>query len=80
MKYEQVTDSVTLLKMNQGSNLTCIALEDELIFVDTGLNTIIAQEFRKNMEKNMHYQHRGDIRVRKVLRKLTKRFVRLIFQ
>ena len=51
MKYEQVTDSVTLLKMNQGSNLTCIALEDELIFVDTGLNTIIAQEFRKKMEK-----------------------------
>ena len=29
MKYEQVTDSVTLLKMNQGSNIVCIALEDE---------------------------------------------------
>ena len=51
MKYEQVTDSITLLKMNQGSNVTCVALEDELIFLDTGLNTIVAQEFRKNMEE-----------------------------
>ncbi len=51
MKYEQVTDSIALLKMNQGSNVACVALEDELIFIDTGLNTIVAKEFRKTMEK-----------------------------
>jgi glyoxylase-like metal-dependent hydrolase (beta-lactamase superfamily II) len=34
-----------------GSNLTCIALDDGLVFVDTGLVTEIAAEFRAAMEQ-----------------------------
>lgn len=51
MRYEQVTENVTLLKLNQGSNIICIALDNELVFVDSGLNTIVARDFRREMEK-----------------------------
>jgi len=51
MRYDQVTENVTLLKMNQGSNIICIALDNELVFIDSGLNTIIARDFRREMEK-----------------------------
>ena len=51
MKYNQVTGDVTQLQIPQGSNIVCLALEDELIFVDAGLNTIVASDFRKQMEK-----------------------------
>ena len=51
MKYNQVTENVTQLQLAQGSNIVCISLESELIFVDTGLNTIVAADFRTEMEK-----------------------------
>ena len=57
MKFNQVTENVTLLKIPQGSNIACIALPDELIFVDTGLNTIVATDFRKEMEGK--YKRKG---------------------
>ena len=51
MRYNQVTENVTLLRLNQGSNIICIALDNELFFIDSGLNTIIAKDFRREMEK-----------------------------
>lgn len=35
---------------DSGSNLICIALESELVFVDAGLNEAVAADFRKSME------------------------------
>ena len=39
MVYQQVTDSFTVTANEYGSNLVCLELEDELIFVDAGLLT-----------------------------------------
>ena len=46
-----VSPSVVMAQNPSGSNLTCIALDDGLVFVDTGLSTEAASEFRKQMEK-----------------------------
>jgi len=51
MRYDQVTENVTFFRLNQGSNLICIALDNELVFIDSGLNTIVARDFRREMEK-----------------------------
>ena len=51
MKHIQVTDNVVLYRIPQGSNIICIALDNELVFIDTGLNTVVASNFRKEMEK-----------------------------
>ncbi len=51
MSYEGVSKSVVLAQNKYGSNSVCISLENELIFVDAGMNTTIASEFRKNMEE-----------------------------
>ncbi len=50
MVYQQVTDSVTVAVNEYGSNLVCLELEDELIFVDAGLLTSYTAKFRKAME------------------------------
>jgi mRNA degradation ribonuclease J1/J2 len=50
MEYQQVTDSVTIAVNEYGSNLVCLELEDELIFVDAGLLTSYTAKFRKAME------------------------------
>ncbi len=50
MTYEEISKSVVLAQNEFGSNSVCISLENELIFVDAGMNTTIASEFRKNME------------------------------
>ncbi|NPD89305.1 MAG: MBL fold metallo-hydrolase [Asgard group archaeon] len=50
MQYEEVANSVILNKASSGSNIVCIALKDELVFVDTGLFTETAAEFRREME------------------------------
>lgn len=47
---KRITSNIVLAENKYGCNLTCLALEDELIFVDTGLNTEFAKRFRKNME------------------------------
>ena len=49
--YVDVSPSVVMALNPNGSNITCIALDDGLVFVDTGLVTSIAAEFREAMEK-----------------------------
>jgi len=46
----EVSPSVVMLQNERGSNITCIALDDGLVFVDTGLSTEVAADFRKTME------------------------------
>jgi len=47
----EVSPSVVMLQNERGSNITCIALDDGLVFVDTGLSTEVAAGFRKTMEE-----------------------------
>ncbi|MHA1503966.1 MAG: MBL fold metallo-hydrolase [Candidatus Heimdallarchaeota archaeon] len=51
MMYQEISESVVFLPRANGSNLACIALEDELVFFDAGLHTKVAAEFRKQMEE-----------------------------
>ena len=46
-----VAPSVVMAQNPSGSNITCIALDDGLVFVDTGLSTEAAAAFRRQMEK-----------------------------
>ncbi len=46
-----IAPSVVMAQNPSGSNLTCIALDDGLVFVDTGLSTEAAATFRQQMEK-----------------------------
>lgn len=46
-----VSPSVVMAQNPSGSNITCIALDDGLVFVDAGLDTGAAAAFRKHMEK-----------------------------
>ena len=46
-----VSPSVVMAQNPSGSNITCIALDDGLVFVDAGLSTQAASHFRKQMEK-----------------------------
>jgi glyoxylase-like metal-dependent hydrolase (beta-lactamase superfamily II) len=50
-EYVNVAPSVVMALNPNGSNLTCIALDDGLVFVDSGLDTEVAAEFRKAMEQ-----------------------------
>lgn len=50
MSYEEISKSVVFAQNDWGSNSVCIALEKELYFIDTGLNTSRATKFRKAME------------------------------
>ncbi|MFW9922935.1 MAG: MBL fold metallo-hydrolase [Candidatus Thorarchaeota archaeon] len=54
MKYLQVTDTVVLLNNDFGANISCIALKDELFYIDTSMNTTIAADFRKEMEQKFN--------------------------
>jgi glyoxylase-like metal-dependent hydrolase (beta-lactamase superfamily II) len=51
VEYIDISPSVVMAENPNGSNLTCIALDDGLVFVDTGLVTGIAADFRAAMEK-----------------------------
>ncbi|MBN1328163.1 MAG: MBL fold metallo-hydrolase [Candidatus Heimdallarchaeota archaeon] len=51
MLYHEITTSIVFAKNMGGSNSGCIALPTELIFIDAGLNTLEAAEFRKAMEE-----------------------------
>jgi glyoxylase-like metal-dependent hydrolase (beta-lactamase superfamily II) len=46
-----VAPSVVMAQNPSGSNITCIALADGLVFVDTGISSEAAAAFRKQMEK-----------------------------
>ncbi len=50
MTYQEISNSVIFSQNDWGSNSVCIALEKELFFIDTGLNTERAAKFRKAME------------------------------
>lgn len=54
MSYKEISKSVVLFQNNWGSNSICIALDNELIFIDTGLNTTNAADFRKAMEEKFN--------------------------
>ena len=51
VKYIDISPSVVMAENPSGSNLTCIALDDGLVFVDAGLVTGIAADFRTAMEQ-----------------------------
>ena len=51
MKYHEISESIVLANNDFGANLACIALENELFFIDTSMNTDIAKKFRIEMEK-----------------------------
>jgi glyoxylase-like metal-dependent hydrolase (beta-lactamase superfamily II) len=46
----EVSASVVMAHHDNGSNLSCIALQDGLVFVDAGLSTRVAARFRHEME------------------------------
>lgn len=52
LSYVDVSESVVMLQNEKvhGSNMTCMATDDGLVFVDCGLFTDIAARFRKDME------------------------------
>jgi glyoxylase-like metal-dependent hydrolase (beta-lactamase superfamily II) len=51
LSFEGVTESVVLAQNDYGANLVCVALEDELVFVDAGLHTGFTAGFRRAMEE-----------------------------
>ncbi len=51
VEYIDISPSVVMAENPNGSNITCIALENGLAFIDTGLVTSQAADFRKAMEK-----------------------------
>ncbi|MBY9000033.1 MAG: MBL fold metallo-hydrolase [Candidatus Heimdallarchaeota archaeon] len=51
MNHQKITDTVVFSESSTGSNLACLALEEGLYFVDAGMNTTRASEFRKEMEE-----------------------------
>ena len=50
VEYIDVSPSVVMAQNPDGSNLTCIALDEGLVFVDAGLDTNVAAAFRTAME------------------------------
>ncbi|MCP4902407.1 MAG: MBL fold metallo-hydrolase [bacterium] len=52
----EVSDSVVMARHDRGSNITCIALSNGLYFVDAGLSTELACEFRRQMEARFSSQ------------------------
>ncbi|NHJ03796.1 MAG: MBL fold metallo-hydrolase [Candidatus Heimdallarchaeota archaeon] len=51
MTHQEIANSVVFSENKYGSNTACIALEEELIFIEAGLNTLKAKDFRLAMEK-----------------------------
>jgi len=52
--YIKVTPKVIVAKHAYGANITCLATVEGLYFVDCGMNTEVARQFRQDMEKNFH--------------------------
>ena len=51
MTYQEISNSVVFSENKYGSNTACIALEKELVFIEAGMNTLKAKDFRSEMEK-----------------------------
>ena len=51
VEHVDISPSVVMAENPNGSNITCIALDDGLVFVDAGLVTSIAADFRTAMEE-----------------------------
>ena len=47
----EVSPSVVVAFHTNGSNISCLALEDGLVFVDASLSTRTASRFRRDMEE-----------------------------
>jgi glyoxylase-like metal-dependent hydrolase (beta-lactamase superfamily II) len=54
VNYVDVSPSVVMAENPNGSNIICIALDDGLVFVDTGLVTSLAADFRSEMERRFN--------------------------
>jgi len=56
LNYTKASHSVMMLhnKKEHGSNMTCVALDEGLVFIDCGLFTDIAAQFRKDMENQFN--------------------------
>ncbi|NHK30928.1 MAG: MBL fold metallo-hydrolase [Asgard group archaeon] len=50
-KHIEIRKGIVVLDAEHDSNITCIELDDELIFVDAGTRDDVAKNFRKEMEK-----------------------------
>ncbi|NHJ46566.1 MAG: MBL fold metallo-hydrolase [Asgard group archaeon] len=50
-EYIKIGKCIVVLDAEYDSNITCIELEDELIFVDAGTRDDVSAKFRKDMEK-----------------------------
>jgi glyoxylase-like metal-dependent hydrolase (beta-lactamase superfamily II) len=50
-RFYDVSGSVVMVRHPYGSNITCIAMDEGLVFVDCGMKTEFVAEFRKKMEK-----------------------------
>jgi glyoxylase-like metal-dependent hydrolase (beta-lactamase superfamily II) len=46
----EVSHSVVMALHNNGSNISCVALDEGLLFVDASLSTRVAERFRRDME------------------------------
>lgn len=46
----EASPSVVMLLHENGSNISCVALDDGLVFVDSSLSTRVAKRFRSDME------------------------------
>ncbi len=69
----QLGKGIIMLENNYDANLTCIELDDNLVFIDTGRNYDLALKFRIDMEKRFnkkashllithyHFDHYGGI-------------------
>ena len=50
----EVSPSVVMALHGNGSNISCVALDDGLVFFDAGLSTRTAAAFRREMEEAFH--------------------------
>jgi len=69
----QLREGIFMLENTHDANLTCIELEDSLVFIDTGRKYDLAAKFRSEMEKKLnkkashllithyHFDHYGGI-------------------
>lgn len=53
-RYVEIGDRIVVLENEYDANLTCIALEDSLVFVDTGRRDTLATKFREDMERRFN--------------------------
>jgi glyoxylase-like metal-dependent hydrolase (beta-lactamase superfamily II) len=53
-RYNEIRDRIVVLENEYDSNLTCVVLEEGLVFIDTGRRIDLAAKFREDMEKRFN--------------------------